>query len=60
MKIEIYSRVGMFGRRWYFRLKAGNGEVIAQSEAYNRKESAMSTAQLIAQNTQLIEVIELK
>ena len=59
MKIEVYSRVGMFGRRWYFRLKAGNGEVIAQSEAYNRKESAMGTAQLIAQHAKPIEVIEL-
>ena len=57
MKIEIFSRIGLRGRRWYFRIKAANGEIIAQSEAYTRKESAVGTAQLIRQNVATAEVV---
>lgn len=29
MTFQIFRRLGLFGRRWYWRLRAGNGEIIA-------------------------------
>lgn len=46
-KFEIFSRIGIRGRRWYFRMKAPNGEIIAQSEGYKRIEDAQKTVQVI-------------
>ena len=43
--IEIFSRRTLRGKRWYFRIKATNGEIIAQSEGYHNKVDAISTAQ---------------
>lgn len=40
---QLFLRVPTFKERWYFRLRADNGEIIAQSEAYNDKESVMKT-----------------
>jgi uncharacterized protein YegP (UPF0339 family) len=37
--IEWFSRRGLLGRRWYFRVKADNGEIVAPSEAYNSPEA---------------------
>lgn len=34
-------------RRWFFRIVAKNGEIIAQSEAYVRRIDAIDTARLI-------------
>ena len=35
-KFERFHRSdGKFEMKYYFRLKAGNGEIVAQSEAYN-------------------------
>lgn len=47
MKIEVYPRRTLFGRRWFFRIKAGNGETIAQSESYHNRGDAMDTARLL-------------
>jgi hypothetical protein len=44
LKIEIFSRFGMRGRRWYFRIRAVNGKTLAQSEGYHNKADAISTA----------------
>lgn len=30
-----FDRVTWFGRRWFFRYRAENGETVFQSEAYN-------------------------
>lgn len=30
-----FTRIGLRGRRWYFRFQAANGETIFASEAYN-------------------------
>lgn len=40
---QLFLRVPTFKERWYFRLVGNNGEVIAQSEAYNSKQSAEKT-----------------
>lgn len=50
MKIELYSRITLLGRKWFFRIRASNGEIIAQSESYSRKVDAIATAQSIRQN----------
>jgi len=42
-KFELYRDAG--GKfRFRFRLKAGNGEIIASSEAYNSKASAQNAS----------------
>lgn len=55
-KFEVYeSRDGQF--RW--RLKAGNGEIVATSEGYTTKYSAKRSAERvkeIAGNAEIIEI----
>lgn len=35
MKFEVYARKNSEGeRQWYFRIRARNGEILAQSEGY--------------------------
>jgi uncharacterized protein YegP (UPF0339 family) len=38
--------VPTFQSRWYFRLVGNNGEIVAQSEAYNSKQSAEKTLRM--------------
>jgi hypothetical protein len=43
--IEIFSRRSVLrGKRWYFRVKSTNGEIVAQSEAYQNKGDCIGTA----------------
>lgn len=59
MKIELFARRNLFGlRRWYFRIVAGNGKIIAQSEAYSRKVDCRSTAHLIQDGARFAEIVE--
>jgi uncharacterized protein YegP (UPF0339 family) len=45
MRIEIFSARNLIGRkRWYFRVRAANGSIIAHSEGYSRRFVAVSTA----------------
>lgn len=43
-RIEFFSRRGLRGRKHYFRIRAANGEPVAQSEAYSRKVDCIQTA----------------
>ena len=47
MKIEIFPRMGLWGRNWYFRFVAANGECIVTSQAYTQKQSAVDSAEII-------------
>lgn len=48
LRFEIYSRRSLLrGKQWYFRLKGGNGETIAQSEGYKNAADCANTAELI-------------
>lgn len=38
-KIELFH--GALDENWYFRLKAPNGKIVAQSEGYTRKRNAL-------------------
>ena len=46
-KFEVYTDAG---GKFRFRLKAGNGEIIASSEAYNSKDSALAGIQSVKNN----------
>ena len=39
--------------RWYFHLQAENGEIIAQSEAYNSKQAALDGIASVRRNAVL-------
>lgn len=49
MKFEIY-RAGMLHRQWRWRLRAKNGEIIANGESYWRRGSCMRAINLVAQS----------
>lgn len=49
MRFQIYSRLTLLGRRWYWRLRARNGEMIASGEGYNRKEDCRHAVSLVRQ-----------
>lgn len=55
-KFEVYSdKAGKFR----FRLKAGNGEVIAQSEPYESKSSCMNGVESVKKNAPDAKVVEI-
>jgi uncharacterized protein YegP (UPF0339 family) len=60
MKIELFSRRGLRGRRYYFRVIAANGEPIAQSEGYSRKIDALGTANLLKNGAAGAEIIGMR
>jgi uncharacterized protein YegP (UPF0339 family) len=43
---------------WRFRFRAENGEVIAQSEAYQNRADAVATAQLLAAEFQGAPIVD--
>lgn len=55
-KFEIYSDKG---GKFRFRLKAGNGEIIASSEAYESKASAKNGIESIKKNASDAAVVDL-
>lgn len=57
MKIETFSRRGLRGKRWYFRVVAANDEIIAQSEAYSRRIDCVETAWSLRNNVGKAEVV---
>ena len=42
--IETFSRMGLKGRRHYFRIRATNGKIVAQSEGYRNSADRNMTA----------------
>ncbi len=46
MRFELFKG-GIFRRRWYWRLVAGNNEIVAQSEGYVDRASAIGTCRSI-------------
>ncbi len=47
MKLEIFSRRTLRGKRWFFRVRAANGEIIAHSESYHNRADCVATAILL-------------
>lgn len=50
MKFEIYQSEK--NKEFYFRLKAGNGQVVLGSEGYKTKASALNGAESVRKNAQ--------
>jgi len=40
MKIEVYRGKGKSRHRWYFRVRASNGEIVTGGEGYTRSHCA--------------------
>lgn len=56
-KFELYVDKG---GEWRFNLKAGNGEVIASSEGYTAKASALNGIESIRKNAPDAPVVEIE
>jgi len=63
MKIELFKtrkqlllRVPTFKVRWYFRILGDNGEVIAQSEGYTQRHSAVEVLNRYFPKAKVVEV----
>lgn len=54
-KFELYTEAG---GKWRFRLKAGNGQVIAVGEAYESKAAAQNGIESIKKNAPDAPVVE--
>lgn len=49
LEVQLFDRLTLLGRRWYFRISdIGNGEILAQSEAYSRPFGRNETAHRLA------------
>jgi uncharacterized protein YegP (UPF0339 family) len=46
----IYPRRSIRGRRWHWRLQAGNGEIIASGEAYVNRADCVHAVELVQQS----------
>ena len=59
-KIQIFKTQTFFGKRFYFRVKAENGETIAVSEAYNSKQACMDGITSLKMNVNMeTEIVDL-
>jgi len=58
MRIELFSRATLFGRKWFFRIRSSNLQVVAQSEAYSRHIDAKRTAESIKQYAGYAEIVD--
>lgn len=57
MKFQVYSRRGIFGRQWYWRLRAGNNRVIAVGgEGFHNKADAIRATELLLEVPKMVEI----
>lgn len=56
MRWYIFRR-GILRRRWFFHLKAANGEIVLSSEGYRNRADAISTVKLIKNQGALAAVL---
>lgn len=47
MIFEMYARRTLFGRRWSWRLRAANNEIIAQGESYHNRGDCLHAIDLV-------------
>lgn len=43
MRFEVFQRRTLRGLRWFFRLRADNGQIVAASEAYHNYQDMIDT-----------------
>lgn len=58
MHFKIFPRWTLKGRRWYFHLKAKNGEIVAHSEGYVNRLDCLRTVQQIQAGARSAPTIE--
>ncbi len=56
MKFKLFRRLTLLGPRWYWRLVATNGKIVAASEGYRNEADARSTIQSIRKNATYAKV----
>lgn len=58
-KIERFDRLTLFGRRWFFRARGKNGEIVCPSEPYNSaaaRDAGIETAREIFAVGRVVDV----
>jgi uncharacterized protein YegP (UPF0339 family) len=51
MYFEIYDRLTVWGRRFYFRLRGANNEIVAHGEAYTSAAARDHGIELVRRST---------
>lgn len=51
MQFEVFKG-GFIRRRWYWRLRSSNGEIVAQSQGYVERQTALDTINSIREHAQ--------
>lgn len=46
-RFELYRALTLLGWRWYWRLRAANGEIVASGEGYRRREDAARAIEIV-------------
>jgi len=59
MRFELYRQLTLGGKKWAWRLRADNGEIIASGESYSRRIDAERSIELV-QASGIAEVVEKK
>lgn len=57
MKFEIYSRRTLRGKRWFFRIRAKNHKILAQSEGYYNRDDAVDTCIVIMEQAHTAKIV---
>ena len=58
MKIEII-KTGWFRQKWYFRVRASNGEIVIPPEHYTNLGDLMDTIALLQKNLPNAEIVNI-
>lgn len=58
MKIKLFPRLTLRGRKWFFRIVADNGQTVAQSEGYSRRLDALETIKSLRAKLPKAELVE--
>ena len=62
MRFEVYQQRSLsslaIGGQWRWRLRAGNGEIIAQGEGYTTRQNCLHAISLIKSTTATTPVID--
>lgn len=56
MIFEMYQQ----GGQWRWRLRAGNGEIIASGESYHNRQDCVSAVNLVMDTNRQTQFVELK
>ncbi len=57
MHFELYRQLTLAGKKWAWRLRAANGEIIARGESYSRRIDAVEAIEKV-QASSIAEIEE--